>query len=415
MNFSFFIAKRFYEDYDGKKRFSRPAITIAKLGIAIGLAVMIISVSVVKGFQQEITSKVVGFGNDMQIINLSYMDEYENSPVLATDSFLSVVSSVSGVSHVQRFSSKTGMLKTDDDFLGINLKGVGEDYDLTFLQSYVVDGQIPSFSSKEATNNIVISTQQATKLGLKVGDKIFAYFISAENIRARRFTVAATYCTNLTDYDKIYAYTDIYTVNRLNKWTDSMVTALEIQVNDFGRLDEITHDMMMTLGDKTDTNGCLYGAFDIKSLAPGTFSWLEILDVNVVMILVLMICVASFTVVSGLLIIMLERIQVIGTLKALGATDHYVRKIFCYFALMLVGKGMIAGNLVGLLLCVLQKEFRFVKLDPETYYIDAVSIDFNWWYIIGVNILTLLVSALVIFGGSHLISVRRPSNAMRFE
>ena len=194
-----------------------------------------------------------------------------------------------------------------------------------------------------------------------------------------------------------------------------MATGLEIQVNDFERLEAVTADMMSVVGQKLDANGCIYGAFSIKDLAPGTFSWLEVLDMNVVMILVLMICVASFTVVSGLLIIMLERINVIGTLKALGATDFHVRKIFSYFALMLVGKGMLIGNAFGLLFCWLQQRFHFVKLDSETYYIDAVPIQFNWWYIIGVNILTLVVSAIVIYGGSHLISISKPSSTMRFE
>ncbi|MBR4366762.1 MAG: ABC transporter permease [Bacteroidaceae bacterium] len=415
MNFSYFIAKRFYQDNDGKKRFSRPAITIAMLGIAIGLAVMIISVSVVKGFQKEVSSKVIGFGNDMQVFNLSYMDEYENSPILLTDSFLNVVKRVDGLKHIQRFSSKTAMLKTDEDFLGVNLKGVGEEYDLSFIKSYIVEGEIPQFSDTVASNSIVLSTSQANKLGLKVGDKIYTYFITSDNIRARRLTLAATYCTNLTEYDKTYAFTDIYTINRLNKWTNEMATGLEIQVNDFERLEAVTADMMSVVGQKLDANGCIYGAFSIKDLAPGTFSWLEVLDMNVVMILVLMICVASFTVVSGLLIIMLERIHVIGTLKALGTSDFQIRKIFFYFALMLVGKGMVIGNVVGLLSCFLQKQFHFVKLDSETYYIDAVPIEFNWWYIIGVNILTLVVSAIVIFGGSHLISVGKPTNAMRFE
>ena len=201
MNFTYFIARRFYKDSDGKKRFSRPAIIIAMLGIAIGLAVMIISVSVVKGFQKEVTSKIIGFGNHMQIVNLSYMDEYENSPILATDSFMNVVKNVDGVKRVQRFSSKTAMLKTDEDFLGVNLKGVGEDYDLSFIQSYIVDGELPQFSDTVSGNNIVLSTSQAKKLGLKVGDKIFTYFITSDNIRARRLTLAATYCTSLTDYD----------------------------------------------------------------------------------------------------------------------------------------------------------------------------------------------------------------------
>lgn len=415
MDFSYFIAKRFYMDSDGKKRFSRPAITIAMFGIAIGLAVMIISVSVVKGFQKEVSSKVIGFGNDMQVVNLTYMDEYENSPVLATDSFVNVLKAVDGVKRVQRFSSKTAMLKTDEDFLGVNLKGLDEDYDLTFLKTYVVDGELPVFSSKEAGNNIVLSTSQAKTLGLKVGDRIFTYFITSENIRARRFTLAATYCTNLTEYDKIYAFTDRYTINKLNKWEPEMATALEVQVNDFDQLEAVTARMVQTVGQKVDANGCFYGAFNIKELAPGTFSWLEILDMNVVMILVLMICVASFTVVSGLLIIMLERISVIGTLKALGASDFHVRKVFFYFALMLVGKGMVIGNAVGLLLCWLQQRYHLVKLDSETYYIDSVPVQFNWWYILGVNVLTLVVSAIVIFGGSHLISVKRPTSTMRFE
>ena len=417
MNFEFFIARRIYSENRGKKRFSRPAVRIAMSGIAIGLAVMIVSLCVVCGFKDEISAKVIGFGSDVQVLNVTASQEYDLPPIVASDSLRKVVESVDGVDRVQRFSLKIGMLKTEEDFRGMTLKGVGEEYDMSFFRKYLVEGEVPAFSADSASNKILISGIMADEMKLKAGDKVFAYFISSagSSVRARRLEVAGVYRTNLTEYDRTYAFTDLYTVNRLNGWDEDMASGYEISVDNFDRLEETTKSLLYKVNAVPDRNGALYGAFSIKELAPQIFSWLNILDVNVLMILILMICVASFTIISGLLIIMLERINMIGILKALGATNMSVRRVFIDFSVIMVGRGMLWGNAVGLVLCFVQKMFHVVKLDSSVYYIDSVPIQFNWLYIVGINVLTIVISSIVIFGSSFLISVSKPARTMNFE
>jgi len=415
MSFELFIAKRIYSDKaeDGKK-FSRPAIRIAMFGVAIGLAVMIISLSVVLGFQHEISQKVIGFGSHIQVLSLTQTQNYEMLPVITNDTLVRKIRKVPQVKHIQCFATKLGILKTEEDFRGLTFKGVGEDYDLSFLKECIVDGKIPKFSAKESSNEILISQVVANDLGVKVGDKIFTYFMENETMRARRFTVAGIFLTNMNDYDKNYAFTDIRTVRKLNNWEDDYSSGLELTVNNFDHVDKIT-DALQFIHQDLDRNGTTYGVFSIKELAAHTFSWLAVLDMNVVMILVLMILVSAFTVVSGLLIIMLERINMIGTLKVLGATNAAVRRIFIHFTVMLVGKGLVIGNAIGLLVCFLQKQFNIISLDPKTYYIDSVPIEVNWLYIIGVNIITIIISTVIIWGSSHLISIGKPSTTIRYE
>ena len=233
-------------------------------------------------------------------------------------------------------------------------------------------------------------------------------------MRARRFKVAGIFATNMNDYDKNYVITDIYTVRKLNGWDTEMSSGLEVTVKDFDRVEELTSKLQF-LHQGTDRNGVTYGVFSIRDIAAHTFAWLEVLDMNVVMILVLMILVSAFTVVSGLLIIMLERIHMIGTLKVLGATNVSVRKIFIHFSVMLVGQGLLWGNAAGLFFCWIQQRYHLVSLDPSVYYIDSVPIQFNWWLILAVNAATLLISTLVIWGSSHLISIGKPSATIRYE
>jgi len=415
MNTAYFIARRFYKDNKDKKHFSRPAVRIAMWGIAIGLAVMIISICVVKGFQREVSNKVIGFGSHIQVLNLTLNDN-EALPIITTDSLKKALMGTEGVVGIQRYSTKTGMMKTDEEFMGLTFKGIGEDYDMTFLTEYLKEGEKPKFSSKKSGNKILISSHQANMLHLKVGDKVFAYFISNnEEIRTRRFTVSGIYETSLTEYDKTFAFTDLYTINKLNKWEENEATAFELKVNDFDKVTETTDRLIDKLSGIIDKRGCRYGAFSIKEMAPGIFAWLDVLDMNVIMILILMLFVSSFTVISGLLIIMLERINTIGTLKALGSSNFTIRKIFIYFAIMLVGKGMLIGNIIGLGLCLIQKLTHIIKLDSSTYYISSVPIRFNWLYIIGVNVLTLVISSLVIFGSSYFISLRKPVETINYE
>ena len=384
------------------------------LGVAIGVAVMLISLAVVLGFKHEVSSKVIGFGSHIQVLSLTQNQNYEMMPVLTNDTLIRKVKKVQGVGRIQKFATKIGILKTEENFRGLTFKGVGEDYDLSFFRNSMVDGKIPRFSSKEASNEILLSKKVAGDLGVKVGDKIFAYFMGEESMRARRFKVAGIFATNMNDYDKNYVITDIYTVRKLNGWDEEMSSGLEVTVNDFDRVDELTSKLQF-IHKGTDRNGVTYGVFSIKDFAAHTFAWLSVLDMNVVMILVLMILVSAFTVVSGLLIIMLERINMIGTLKVLGATNVSVRNIFIQFSLMLMGQGLLWGNAIGLLLCWIQQKFHIVSLDATVYYIDSVPIQFNWWLILAINVATFFISTLIIWGSSYLISIGKPSETIRYE
>lgn len=415
MSFELFIAKRIFADKtrDGE-RFSRPAIRIALLGVAIGVVVMLVSLAVVLGFKHEVSEKVIGFGSHIQVLSLTQNQNYEMMPVLTNDTLMRKVRQVRGIGRIQKFATKIGILKTEENFRGLTFKGVGEDYSLSFLQSCLIEGQMPKFSAKEATNEILLSQKVASDLGVKTGDRIFAYFMGEEAMRARRFKVAGIFATNMNDYDKNYVITDIYTVRKLNGWDTDMSSGLEVTVKDFDRVEELTSKLQF-LHQGTDRNGVTYGVFSIRDIAAHTFAWLEVLDMNVVMILVLMILVSAFTVVSGLLIIMLERIHMIGTLKVLGATNVSVRKIFIHFSVMLVGQGLLWGNAAGLFFCWIQQRYHLVSLDPSVYYIDSVPIQFNWWLILAVNAATLLISTLVIWGSSHLISIGKPSATIRYE
>ena len=415
MSFELFIAKRIYADRakDGKQ-FSRPAIRVAMFGVAIGLAVMIVSLAVVLGFKNEVSAKVTGFGSHIQVLSLTQNQDYEMLPILANDTLIRRVRKVKGIDHIQKFATKIGILKTEEDFRGVTFKGVGEDYDLSFLEKCLVEGEVPRFSSNEAKNEILLSKQVATDLGVKVGDKVFAYFMNEESMKIRRFKVTGIFATNMKDYDRNYAFIDIYTARKLNGWDDEMASGLEVTVADFEQVDVYTRKLQF-IHKGTDRNGVTYGVFSIKDIAAHTFAWLAVLDMNVVMILVLMILVSAFTVVSGLLIIMLERISMIGILKVLGATNKAVRQIFVNFSLILVGKGLLWGNIVGLLLCWIQQSFHLISLDASVYYIDSVPIKFDWLLIVAVNVVTLLISTLVIWGSSHFISIGKPSQTIRYE
>ena len=415
MGLELFIARRIYGEKSEEQRFSQPAIQIALMGIAIGLAVMVISVFVVLGFQREVTDKVVGFGSHAQVLSLS-LDEYGMlCPVVTNDSLMQAITEADGVEHAQVYAVKQGMLKTDDDFIGVQIKGVGEDYDLSFFSRFLVEGELPAFSADSSSNQIVLSRRIADAMRLDCGDRVFAYFVGTDNIRARRFTIAGIYETHLSEFDKVTCLTDLRTIRKLNNWKDDESSGVEIKVDGFAEGDAVADELAKSINRTVDRIGALRGVFSIRDIVPHIFSWLDVLDMNVVMIIVLMMLVGGFTIVSGLLIVMLERIQMIGILKALGATNGTVRRIFRHFSVMLVGKGMLIGNVVALVLCFLQQRFGIVKLDPDTYYIDAVPIEFNWLYFLLINAGVLLVSSLIIFGSSYLMSIKGPATTIRWE
>ena len=356
MSLSLFIARRIYRESDGGKQVSRPAVLIAMAGIAIGLAVMIIAVAVVIGFKSEVRNKVIGFGSHIQITNLDAVSSYETHPIVVGDSMMTALADYPEISHVQRFSTKPGMIKTDDAFQGMVLKGVGPEFDPHFIKEYLVEGEIPVFSDSVSTNQVLISKALATKMKLKLGDKIYTYYIQ-DDIRARRLTIAGIYQTNFSEYDNLFLLTDLNLVNRLNGWQPEQVTGVELQVKDYDRLEDITYEIATDIDNRQDELGGVYYVRNIEQLNPQIFAWLDLLDLNVWVILILMIGVAGFTMISGLLIIIIERTNMIGILKALGANNFTIRRTFLWFAVFLIGKGMLWGNAIGLAFCILQSQF----------------------------------------------------------
>lgn len=415
MNLPLFIATRLYRDQGDRYKVSRPAITIATAGVAIGLAVMIVSVFVVLGFKHTIRNKVIGFGSHIQVTNFIAQTATEQYPIVINDSMMHVISSIKGVSHVEKFAYKQGILKTDNDFLGVLLKGVGPEFDSTFIHENMVAGSIPKFSDKAASNKIVISQSIADKLKLKCGQRIFAYFIDNNGVRIRRLTIEGIYQTNLSQYDDVMCFTDIYTAVKLNGWKPDQVSGAEVRVNDFNHVDDIERSFIKKINKTQDHYGETYSSQTIREISPQTFKWLDLLDMNVWIILALMTAVAGVTMISGLLIIILERTTMIGVLKSLGARNSTIRHLFLWFATFIIGRGLLLGNIIAVGLSLIQKYLGIVHLDPATYYVSTVPIEINLPALILLNVATLLVSVFVLIAPSYLISRIHPAKSMRYE
>ena len=415
MHFPLFIAKRLYSEQGDKRKVSRPAIHIATAGVAIGLAVMIISVCVVLGFKHTIRDKVIGFGSHIQVADFLTLQQMEQYPIVIDDSMIDVLKHIPDVAHVQRFAMKEGILKTDSDFLGVAFKGVGPDFDSTFIHNNMVEGSIPPFSDSVSHNKILVSQLMADKLHLKSGQRIFAYFFDNNGVRTRRFTIAGIYQTNLKKYDETIVFTDLYTAVKLNGWESDQASGAELSVNNFDNLDMVESRVISKVKGTVDHYGETYSSATIKELNPQIFQWLDLMDLNVWIILALMLIVAGVTMISGLLIIILERTSMIGVLKALGARNRTIRHTFLWFAVFIIGKGMLIGNVLSLGLLALQQAFGIIKLDAQTYYVSTVPVEINALYIVALNVATLLISVFMLVAPSYLISHIHPAKSMRYE
>lgn len=411
MNFPLFIAKRIYSDKGDHRKVSRPAIRIATIGVAIGLAVMIITVSVVLGFKDAIREKVAGFGSHIQVYNVQAM----GYPICVNDSTLKVYESIEGVHHAQRFAVTQGILKTEQDFLGVLLKGIGPEYDTTFISDNLIEGTLPQFSDKKSKYPLVISKSIARKLRVKTGDKLFAYFINENDVRVRRFTVCGIYQTNMKRFDDQICLTDLYVTQRLNGWDSLQCTGGELLVNDFEQLKPTNLNVLHTLKGQTDRDGNTSVSYTIKEIYPQVFSWLELLDVNVWIILGLMVSLAGFTMISGLLIIILERTQMIGILKALGARNSHIIKTFMYYGVMITARGMLWGNMLGIGLVLLQQYTGIITLDAQTYYVSEAPMQLNLLWIALINLQTILSCAIVLLLPCILILFIHPARSMHYE
>ncbi len=409
----YFIAKRIHFQ-QGKKNVSRPAVRIATIGIALGLAVMIISVAVVIGFKNEIRNKTIGFGGHIQITNFDNNNTYAMNPIKADKALIKKIASIDGVRHVEKFATKPGIIKTDSEFQGVVIKGVDADFDWDFFKSNLIEGRIIDVSHSTASKEVVLSKYMANLLSLKLGDSFFTYFIQ-DQVRARKFKIVGIYSTNFIEYDKLFLIADMRQVQTLNDWDKDSFSGLEVLISNFDRIDEVGDAVYDATANKFNDKGAAYSTQTIKQINPQIFSWLDLLDMNVWVILFLMLAVSGFNMISGLLILILERTNMIGILKSIGATNWSVRKIFLYHSFFLIGKGMLWGNLIGLSLCGIQYFTGIVPLDPEAYYVATVPIYFNWLYIILLNVGVLIASLIMMIGPSYLITKINPAKIIRYE
>jgi lipoprotein-releasing system permease protein len=402
----FFIARRFIKkNPDG---FSDPIIRIAITAVALGLAVMILSVAIITGFQQEIREKVIGFGGHVQITHFDSNISYEPSPISRNQDFIEELSGVPGIKHIQVFASKPGIIRTDDDILGVVLKGVGADFDWSFFGSKLTKGSLPLFSDTTTSFAALISKKTAAKLRLDTGDDIRMFFIIDNLVRARRFTIEGIFETGLEEFDELFVICDIRHIQRLNSWSDDQIAGFEILVHDFRHLDAVIDHVHRLLPYD------LYAA-SIRDLYPQIFDWLQLQDMNVIIVLTLMVLVAVITMISALLIIILERTNTIGLLKALGLENWSIRKVFITLALNIALKGIFWGNLIGLSIAYAQQQFGIIKLSQESYYVSTVPIEVNLSYVLILNLGTLIISIVALLIPSAIISAITPVKAIRFE
>ncbi len=400
------IARRLYFSEEGKVRTSRPAVRVALGGIIIGVVVMIIAICVVVGFKQEVQRKVAGFGSHIQVVNFDNNATYELQPIDISDSLIHKLQGLHHVEKVSIFASKPGILKTDSAFQGIIFKGT-EYWD--YFADNLVMGSLPA-----AANEVIISTVLASQLHLTVGDNLLCYFVQ-ESLRVRRLYVSGLYNTCMSEMDRMFVLGDIALVRQLNHWTESQASGIEVLVDDLKYLHEVADRVYFATANRLDEAGNAFYTQTLEQLNPQIFGWLDLLDMNVIIIILLMLCVSGFSIITGLIILILESVNLIGTLKALGANNQFVRRIFIYEAILLVSKGMVFGNIIGLGLVALQYFTRIIPLDASTYYVSYVPMAFPWGWLVVLNLGVLVISWLVLLAPSAIVSQISPSKVMHFE
>lgn len=409
MNLEYFIAKNIIKGDNRSKKFTKPVINISIIAIALGLIVMIVAVSIVSGFQREIRNKVIGFGSHIQITSYDSQNTYEANPISKKQDFYPSLAEVDGIKHIQIFATKAGIIKTKEEIYGVVVKGVGSDFDWSFFKENIVEGEVFKVIDTVKTNDIIISKHISNKMKLNVGDKMFVYFIQQNGqLRPKDFIVKGIYQTDLEGFDNLYVLTDIAHIQKRNGWDKNQVGGFEVLIDDYHDIDK--------MGDYVyDNVSYELHSSTIKDLNPDIFSWLSLQDYNVNIIIILMVLVAIINIVSALLILILERTNMIGILKALGLPNWNVRKIFLYNAAYLIIKGMVIGNVIGIALCLIQLKFGVLTLPAESYYVTQVPIEFNFTYIAALNIGTLAVCLIMLIIPSMVITKISPVKAIRFD
>ena len=417
MNLELFIARKIRSGGLTGKRLAGPVTKVATLGIILGMVVMILSLAIGFGFKKEIRQKIIGFGSHIQIMNYDYNQSYETNPISPSPELLESLRSVQGVKHIQKFATKPGMIKTGNAIQGIVLKGISTDFNWSFFKDIIVEGDTLQIDATKRTDGVLVSRKLAQMLHLSVGDDLRMFFLQKDKIvpRRRKFLIKGIFDSNLPEFDKLYAIVDIKQVQRLNNWDKEQISGLEIQIDNFENIEKTSAEVNSVATSFIDDNGIIFRTRTILDLQPQIFGWLDLLDMNVLVILVLIMIVAGFNMVSGLLILILERTNMIGVLKALGIQNGSLRKVFLYLATFIVGRGLVWGNFIGVSFCLIQKYTGIIKLDPENYYLETVPIQISFWHLLILNVATILLTTLMMLGPSYLASKISPVKAIRFD
>jgi lipoprotein-releasing system permease protein len=409
MNISFFIAKRLFSTKENNNNYTRPIISIAVLAISLSVSLMMISLIILKGFKNEIYNKVTGFGSHIKITKLTDNQSFENYPINFDDQLYSEILNNANVTNIQTVATKAGIIKNNEEILGVVLKGVGNDYDHSFLKSNLIEGNtlLISEDSLQKSNDIVVSESIARKIGCSVGDKLSIYFMD-NPVRVRKLNVIGVYNTGLSEFDDLLVFGDIKQIQKLNNWNSSQIGAYEVSLKDLKFLEDESEKIYQNLDFNLNTT-------TIKQSYPQIFDWLALQDLNIIVIITLMLIVGSVNMITALLIIILEKTQFIGLLKSLGASNKIIRRVFLYNSLYLISRGLFFGNLIALGFAVLQQKFSFISLDPEIYFMDTVPVSIDFLPLLYLNIGTIIICYVFLIVPSFIVSKISPVKALRFE
>ena len=414
MNLEYLIASRTALSAEGNTK-PNVMVRIATLSVAVGLAVMIVTMAVVAGFKRDISQKMSGFTSHVQVSYIRSANSLESTPILRNDRVEELICSAEGFRSMSIYALKGGVIKSGEGVVGVMLKGVADDYDNGFFGKALVEGEMPRIGDSVRHKDILLPKVVADRLDLRVGDRVEMLFVEEDALPHRdRFKICGLFATGMDEMDEKFALTDIRNVQRLSGWDAQTITGYEVNIDDFSRVAEFTDNLNMSLLFEGGDEAVNIAAISVEELYGVIFGWLKTHDVNAVVIITIMIAVALFNMMSALLIMVLERTRMVGVLKALGMNNGSLQRIFLYRASFLVVRGILWGNAVGIGLCLLQKWTHLLKLDSSGYMLSEVPIAFGWWLLwLNAGVLAVIVLLLVL--PARIVASIKPGEAMRYE
>lgn len=402
-----FLADRLFSFSKG--HLSSTVMRLSVTSVALAITVMLIALAVVVGFKNQVRDKVIGFVAPIHIQALDRNESYEETPFVMDERLQKALDHTEGIRHYQQVANKAGMIKTDEEIQGVVMKGVGPEYDWSYFERCLLDGTVPRYDSVGRSTEVLVSKLIANKMMLEVGDDVRVWFIDEDmQARGRKFQVVGVFETGLSEFDERYVFCDLNQVRRLNRWDDESTGMVEVWLDDVEMMEVVNNQLYFNIPGNL-------ASYTARESNPQIFDWLALLDTNVWLILVLMFLVAGITVVSMLLIIIIEKTSTIGLLKAMGASNGFVRKVFLRRSIKILLIGMLIGNAVGLGFCFLQQYTGLIHLNPETYYLSAVPIEIHLGTVILLNVGTLVLWMVMLLIPTGIINRIAPSKSIRFE